>query len=53
MSILKNAEEPIISMRYIPYNGGAVKETWWDRDSDRKRLLISLGTVKPMVDGLS
>ncbi|MCM4429041.1 DUF1205 domain-containing protein, partial [Escherichia coli] len=52
MSILKNAGEPVISMRYIPYNGGAVKETWWDRDSDRKRLLISLGTVKPMVDGL-
>lgn len=31
MSILKNAEEPVISMRYIPYNGGAVKETWWDK----------------------
>lgn len=39
-------------MRYVPYNGGAVREPWWDRAPGRKRLLISLGTVKPMVDGL-
>lgn len=52
MSILKNDGEPVISMKYIPYNGGAVRETWWDRVPGRKRLLISLGTVKPMVDGL-
>ncbi|MBR7282228.1 nucleotide disphospho-sugar-binding domain-containing protein, partial [Klebsiella pneumoniae] len=36
----------------VPYNGGAVREPWWDRAPGRKRLLISLGTVKPMVDGL-
>jgi UDP:flavonoid glycosyltransferase YjiC (YdhE family) len=52
MSILKNNGEPIISMQYVPYNGGAVWDTWWERHPDRKRLLISLGTVKPMVDGL-
>ncbi|VDR28135.1 Protein of uncharacterised function (DUF1205) [Raoultella terrigena] len=39
-------------MQYVPYNGGAVWEKWWDRTPDRKRLLVSLGTVKPMVDGL-
>ncbi|ERK06705.1 Glycosyltransferase IroB [Serratia fonticola AU-P3(3)] len=52
MSILKNDGEPIISMQYVPYNGGGVWEEWWKRAPDKKRLLISLGTVKPMVDGL-
>lgn len=52
MSILKNEGEPIISMHYVPYNGGAVWKKWWNRSPDRKRLLVSLGTVKPMVDGL-
>ena len=52
MSILENDGEPIIPMQYVPYNGGAVWEPWWERTPDRKRLLVSLGTVKPMVDGL-
>ncbi|EAM2857183.1 salmochelin biosynthesis C-glycosyltransferase IroB [Salmonella enterica] len=52
MSILKNDGEPIIPMQYVPYNGGAVWEEWWKRSPGRKRLLVSLGTVKPMVDGL-
>ncbi len=52
MSILENDGEPIIPMQYVPYNGGAVWEPWWERKPDRKRLLVSLGTVKPMVDGL-
>ncbi|WAT09614.1 glycosyltransferase [Rouxiella badensis] len=52
MSILQNDGEPVISMQYVPYNGGAVWEKWWDRTPGRKRLLVSLGTVKPMVDGL-
>ncbi|HBM3265182.1 TPA: glycosyltransferase [Klebsiella oxytoca] len=52
MSILKNNGEPIILMKYVPYNGGAVWENWWDRIPNKKRLLVSLGTVKPMVDGL-
>ncbi len=52
MSILKNEGEPIIPMQYVPYNGGAVWENWWDRIPGRKRILVSLGTVKPMIDGL-
>ncbi|ROP63024.1 UDP:flavonoid glycosyltransferase YjiC (YdhE family) [Enterobacter sp. BIGb0383] len=52
MSILENEGEPIIPMQYVPYNGGAVWETWWERSPKRKRLLVSLGTVKPMTDGL-
>lgn len=52
MSILENDGEPIIPMQYVPYNGGAVWEPWWERRPERKRLLVSLGTVKPMVDGL-
>lgn len=52
MYTLKNDGEPIIPMQYIPYNGGAVWEPWWKRKPERKRLLVSLGTVKPMVDGL-
>ncbi|SUI47001.1 Glycosyltransferase IroB [Salmonella enterica subsp. indica] len=52
MSILKNDGEPIILMQYVPYNGSAVWEEWWKRSPGRKRLLVSLGTVKPIVDGL-
>ncbi|WP_017345712.1 glycosyltransferase [Pantoea sp. A4] len=52
MSITENDGEPIIPMQYVPYNGGAVWEKWWDRTPGQKRLLVSLGTVKPMVDGL-
>lgn len=52
MSIIQNDGEPIIPMRYVPYNGGGVWDKWWDRVQGKKRLLISLGTVKPMVDGL-
>lgn len=52
MSRLESGEVPIIPMRYIPYNGGGVWEKWWDRKKDKKRLLISLGTLTPMVDGL-
>ncbi|MBJ3815661.1 glycosyltransferase [Shimwellia pseudoproteus] len=52
MSILENDGEPVISMQYVPYNGGAVWQSWWDRTPGRRRLLVSLGTLKPMVDGL-
>lgn len=48
----KNDGEPIILMQYVPYNGSAVWEEWWKRSPGRKRLLVSLGTVKPIVDGL-
>ncbi|WP_147196869.1 glycosyltransferase [Pantoea sp. CCBC3-3-1] len=52
MSILQNDGEPVIPMQYVPYNGGGVWEDWWEPTPDRKRLLVSLGTVKPMADGL-
>lgn len=52
MTILQSDGEPVIPMRYVPFNGGAVHESWWDREQGRKRILVSLGTVKPMVDGL-
>lgn len=52
MTILQNSGEPVIPMQYVPYNGGAVSEAWWQKDPSRKRILVSLGTVKPMVDGL-
>lgn len=52
MSIFKNVGELVILMRYIFYNGGVVKEIWWDRDFDWKCLFISFGIVKLMVDGL-
>jgi len=52
MSIVQNNGEPIIPMRYVPYNGGAVWERGWEREPARKRLLVSLGTVQPMADGL-
>lgn len=52
MSLLENSGEPVIPMQYVPYNGGAVWQPWWSPQPQRKRLLVSLGTVKPMVDGL-
>lgn len=52
MSLMQNDGEPVLGMQYVPYNGGAVWEPWWPKPAERKRLLVSLGTVKPMVDGL-
>ncbi|GAA3885990.1 salmochelin biosynthesis C-glycosyltransferase IroB [Gibbsiella dentisursi] len=52
MTMLQNNGEPVIPMQYVPYNGGAVSEAWWLRVPGRRRLLVSLGTVKPMIDGL-
>lgn len=51
MSVLEHPAEETLPMRYVPYNGGAVIEQWWSRKS-RPRVLVSLGTLKPMVDGL-
>jgi UDP:flavonoid glycosyltransferase YjiC (YdhE family) len=35
------------SMRYVPYNGGAVVPEWLLDKADRRRVLITLGTVVP------
>jgi UDP:flavonoid glycosyltransferase YjiC (YdhE family) len=34
-------------MRYVPYNGGAVVPEWLLDEPDRRRVLITLGTVVP------
>lgn len=55
MSLLDHPAERTLPMRYVPYNGGAVIEDWWRRElpgTTRPRVLVSLGTLKPMVDGL-
>ena len=52
-SVLDYPEERTLSMRYVPFNGGAVAEDWWTSERpDASRVLVSLGTLKPMVDGL-
>lgn len=53
VSVLDYPVERTLSMRYVPFNGGAVAEDWWSADKpDSARVLVSLGTLKPMVDGL-
>ncbi|WP_327664449.1 MULTISPECIES: glycosyltransferase [unclassified Streptomyces] len=50
---MKVLDEPDLwSMRYVPYNGGTVLEDWWSADTGRPRVVVSLGTLKPMVDGI-
>lgn len=41
------------SMRYIPFNGGAVLPTWLYEPRERPRVTVTLGTVRPVVDGVS
>ncbi|MFG2551144.1 glycosyltransferase [Streptomyces sp. NPDC048581] len=45
-------EPDLWSMRYVPFNGGTVLEDWWSADTGRPRIVVSLGTLKPMVDGI-
>ncbi|MFC8516108.1 glycosyltransferase [Streptomyces sp. NPDC057257] len=45
-------EPDLWSMRYVPFNGGTVLEDWWSADTGRPRVVVSLGTLKPMVDGI-
>lgn len=52
MSVLDHRDCPVIGMRYVPYNGGAVWQDWWTENPHRPRIVVSLGTLKPMVDGL-
>lgn len=39
------------SMRYVPFNGGAVVEPWMREPTTRPRVLVTLGTVVPTVAG--
>ena len=42
---------PWWSMRYVPFNGGAVVEPWMRESPTRPRVLVTLGTVVPTVAG--
>ena len=42
---------PWWSMRYVPFNGGAVVEPWMRHSPARPRVLVTLGTVVPTVAG--
>ncbi|SCK39871.1 UDP:flavonoid glycosyltransferase YjiC, YdhE family [Streptomyces sp. WMMB 714] len=41
------------SMRYVPFNGGAVLPGWLYEPRERPRVTVTLGTVRPVVDGVS
>ncbi|RDG30937.1 nucleotide disphospho-sugar-binding domain-containing protein [Streptomyces corynorhini] len=40
-------------MRYVPYNGGAELPSWLFGPRSRPRVAVTLGTVQPVVDGIS
>ncbi|MFG2227271.1 nucleotide disphospho-sugar-binding domain-containing protein [Streptomyces sp. NPDC048644] len=39
--------------RYVPYNGGAELPGWLYAPTARPRIAVTLGTVRPVVDGVS
>lgn len=40
-------------MRYVPYNGGGRLPEWLTAARERPRVTVTLGTVRPLVDGVS
>lgn len=44
---------PWWSMRFVPYNGGAVVPEWALRRPERPRVCVTLGTVVPIMSGVS
>jgi UDP:flavonoid glycosyltransferase YjiC (YdhE family) len=44
---------PWWSMRFVPYNGGAVVPEWALRRPERPRVCVTLGTVVPIMAGIS
>jgi UDP:flavonoid glycosyltransferase YjiC (YdhE family) len=40
-------------MRFVPYNGGAAVPDWALRRPDRPRIAVTLGTVVPVMSGVS
>lgn len=44
---------PLHAMRYVPYNGGAVLPDWVLESRDRKRVVVTLGTVTPHMGGVT
>ena len=41
------------SMRYVPYNGGAVLPGWLDEPRSRPRVTVTLGSVVPQMGGVA
>ncbi len=44
---------PWWSMRFVPYNGGAVVPEWALRRPPRPRVCVTMGTVVPIMTGAS
>ncbi|MGW7538644.1 glycosyltransferase [Amycolatopsis sp. NPDC054798] len=44
---------PWWSMQFVPYNGGAVLPEWVLRKAERPRVAVTLGTVVPVMSGVS
>ncbi|MEV7087008.1 nucleotide disphospho-sugar-binding domain-containing protein [Streptomyces sp. NPDC093085] len=40
-------------LRYVPYNGGGRVPDWLTAPRERPRVAVTLGTVRPVVDGVS
>ncbi|MFD2473028.1 glycosyltransferase [Amycolatopsis silviterrae] len=40
-------------MQFVPYNGGSVLPEWVLRKADRPRIAVTLGTVVPVMSGIS
>jgi UDP:flavonoid glycosyltransferase YjiC (YdhE family) len=49
---MRSAESTGWSMRYVPYNGGAVLEPWLLRPRQRARIAVTLGSVLPAMGGV-
>jgi UDP:flavonoid glycosyltransferase YjiC (YdhE family) len=49
---LRQRESTGWSMRYVPYNGGAVLEPWLVRPRERPRITVTLGSVLPLLGGV-
>lgn len=49
---LRQRESAGWSMRYVPYNGGAVLEPWLVRPRERPRITVTLGSVLPLMGGV-
>ncbi|MFV8396457.1 nucleotide disphospho-sugar-binding domain-containing protein [Corynebacterium hindlerae] len=55
MSVLDYPKAEVVPMRYVPYNGGTelhLRDVHAEDEQGQRRILVSLGTLKPMVDGL-
>lgn len=54
-SLRDPAEPPVPchTMRYVPYNGGAVLPDWVLEPRDRERVVVTLGTVTPRMGGMA